>query len=127
VYAPVGTQSAENIMKVHYLEIVSLDVDAVCKAYGATHNVTFGEADPLLGGARTCTLPDGSIIGVRAPLRDTENPVVRPYWLVEGIEEAVTTVEAQGAEIAVPPMEIPGRGKFAIYLLGSNEHGLWQL
>jgi predicted enzyme related to lactoylglutathione lyase len=53
--------------------------------------------------------------------------VVRPYWLVEGIEEAVTTVEAQGAEIAVPPMEIPGRGKFAIYLLGSNEHGLWQL
>ncbi|HZI88410.1 MAG TPA: hypothetical protein VFD48_16375 [Pyrinomonadaceae bacterium] len=114
-------------MKVHYLEIVSLDVDAICKAYEATHNVTFGEADALLGGARTCTLPDGSIIGVRAPLRDNENPVVRPYWLVEDLEKSVATVEAQGAEIAVPPMEIPGKGKFAIYLLGSNDHGLWQL
>jgi len=27
----------------------------------------------------------------------------------------------------MPPMEMPGRGKFAIYLLGGNDHGLWQL
>ncbi len=114
-------------MKVHYLEIVSLNVDAVCKAYEAAHNVNFGEADALLGGARTCTLSDGCIIGVRSPLRDTENPVVRPYWLVKDIEIAVANVEAQGATIAVPPLEIPGKGRFAIYLLGSNDHGLWQL
>jgi hypothetical protein len=24
-------------------------------------------------------------------------------------------------------MEIPGRGWFAIYLLGGNDHGLWQV
>jgi predicted enzyme related to lactoylglutathione lyase len=114
-------------VKVHYLEIVSHDVDAVCNAYEVIYSVRFSEPDALLGGARTCTLPDGSIVGVRGPLRGNEEPVVRPYWLVENIEQAIAKVEAQGAEIAVPPMEIPGKGKFAIYLVGSNDHGLWQL
>jgi hypothetical protein len=31
-----------------------------------------------------------------------------------------------GAEIAHPPMEIPGHGKFAIYVQGGVHHGLWQ-
>jgi len=114
-------------MKVHYLEIVSHDVDAVCKTYELAHNVSFSEPDALLGGARTCALPDGSIIGIRGPLRDSEEPVVRPYWLVENIEQAVAKIEAEGATIALPPMEIPGKGTFAIYILGANEHGLWQL
>jgi uncharacterized protein len=114
-------------MKVHYLEIVSDDVDAVCKAYEVAHAVSFSEPDEFLGGARTCTLVDGSIVGVRGPLRDSEVPVVRPYWLVDDIEHAVAKVEAEGGEIAVPPMEIPGKGKFAIYVLGSNDHGIWQL
>ena len=114
-------------MKVHYLEIVSPDVDAVCAEYEAVHNVQFGEVEELLGGARTCNLADGSIIGVRAPLRDTENPVVRPYWLVEDIEKAMSIVEAQGAEIAVPPLEIHRKGTFAIYIKGGIENGLWQL
>lgn len=114
-------------MKVHYLEIVSHDVDAVCRAYEITYSVSFSEQDELLGGARTCVLADGSIVGIRGPLSDTEEPVVRPYWLVEDIEQAVANIEAEGAKIALPPMEIPGKGKFAIYILGSNDHGLWQL
>jgi len=114
-------------MKVHYLEIVSHDVNAVCKAYEVTHSVSFSKPDALLGGARTCTLPDGSIVGIRQPLRETEEPVVRPYWLVDDIEKAVANIEAEGAQIAMPPMEIPGKGKFAIYILGTNDHGLWQL
>lgn len=114
-------------MKVHYLEIVTPDVDAICATYEAAHNVKFGQPDEFLGGARTCTLTDGSIVGVRGPLRETEEPVVRPYWLVEDIEKAVSAVQAQGAEIAVPPMEIPGKGTFAIYINGAIDHGLWQL
>jgi len=114
-------------MKVHYLEIVSHDVNAVCRAYEIAHAVSFGEPDELLGGARTCELPDGSIVGIRGPLRDSEEPVVRPYWLVDDIERAVANIEAAGAEIAVPPLDIRGKGKFAIYVLGSNDHGLWQL
>ncbi|MFT6600089.1 MAG: putative enzyme related to lactoylglutathione lyase [Alloalcanivorax sp.] len=114
-------------MKVHYLEIVSKDVDGTCTAYEAAQSVKFGEPDEMLGGARTCTLGDGSIVGVRKPLRSTEEPVVRAYWLVDDIEQAVANVEAQGAEIAMPPMEIPGKGRFAIYILGGNDHGFWQL
>jgi len=114
-------------MKVHYLEIVSEEVDAVCKAYEAAHGVRFGDPDELLGGARTCTLADGSIVGVRGSLRTTEAPVVRPYWLVEDIDQAITNVEAVGAEVAMPPMEISGKGWFAIYILGGNDHGFWQL
>ncbi|HEY0670976.1 MAG TPA: hypothetical protein VGD27_01855 [Longimicrobiales bacterium] len=29
--------------------------------------------------------------------------------------------------VAHEPLEIPGRGTFAIYLQGGNDHGLWQL
>ena len=114
-------------MKVHYLEIVTPNVNEVCAAYEAAHQVQFDSAEELLGGARTCQLSDDSIVGVREPLRDTEAPVVRPYWLVEDIEKAVKLVKEQGGEIAVPPLEIPGKGTFAIYLLGGIDHGFWQL
>ena len=114
-------------MKVHYLEIVASDVDAVCAAYAAAHGVTFGSVDPLLGGARTATLPNGGSIGVRGPLRDTEEPVVRPYWLVDDIEAALAAATKQGAFVAHAPLEIPGKGTFAIYIQGDVDHGLWQL
>jgi len=114
-------------MKVHYLEIVASDVDAVCAAYEAAHGIKFGSADPLLGGARTAPLPDGGSIGVRGPLRDTEELVVRPYWLVDDIEAALAAASKEGALVAHPPLEIPGKGTFAIYIQGDVHHGLWQL
>jgi uncharacterized protein len=114
-------------MKVHYLEIVASDVDAVCAAYEAAHGIKFGSADPLLGDARTAPLPDGGSIGVRGPLRDTEEPIVRPYWLVDDIEAALDAATKQGAVVAHSPLEIPGKGTFAIYQQGDVDHGLWQL
>jgi uncharacterized protein len=113
-------------MKTQYLEIVT-EVDAVCAAYASAHNVQFGEPDVGLDNARTATLAGGGLVGVRAPLRATEEPVVRPYWLVDDIVAAVAAAVQAGAEVAHPPMEIPGHGTFAIYLLGGNDHGLWQL
>ena len=114
-------------MKIHYLEIVASDIDAVCRSYESAHKVSFTQANNSLGGARTCTLPDGSIVGVRGPLSDTEVPVIRPYWLVDEIEVAVKAIEEQGAEILHPPLEIPGKGTFAIYSIGSIQQGFWQL
>jgi uncharacterized protein len=113
-------------MQIGYLEIVTHDVNAVCSAYAAAHQVRFGDPEIGLGNARTAPLPGGGLLGVRAPLRATENPVVRPYWLVSDIQAAVAVVVKAGGEIAHPPMEIPGHGTFAIYLLGGNDHGLWQ-
>lgn len=114
-------------MKVQYLEIVTREVDAVCAAYASALNVRFGEPDAGLGGARTASLADGGIVGVRAPLRETEDPVVRPYWLVADIHAALAAAVKAGGRIAHPPMEIPGHGTFAIYVQGGNDHGLWQL
>ncbi|MEO7996126.1 MAG: hydroxylase [Gemmatimonadaceae bacterium] len=114
-------------MQVQYLEIVTKDVDAVCAMYTALHQVQFSEPHASLGNARTASLPSGGLVGVRAPLRETEEPVVRPYWLVDDIEAAAAAVAASGGKIAVPPMKIPGFGTIVIYLLGGNDHGLWQM
>lgn len=114
-------------MKVHYLEVVTPNVSEVCSKYEEVHDCHFDFPDDALGGARCCELSDGSIIGVRAPMRDTEEPVVRPYWLTEDIDQAVKQVELSGGEIAHPAMEIPGKGKFAIYIYGGIQQGLWQL
>jgi predicted enzyme related to lactoylglutathione lyase len=113
-------------MQIHYLEIVTKEVDAVCAAYAATNGVKFGEPDAGLGNARTAALPDGGLVGVRAPMHDAEEPVVRPYWLVDDIEAAVATAVKSGGEVAHPPLEIPGRGTFAIYIQGGIQHGLWK-
>jgi predicted enzyme related to lactoylglutathione lyase len=114
------------VMRIHYLEVVTPEVDAVCAAYAAASGLQFGDPDPALGNARTAAMPGGGLVGVRAPLRETEAPVVRPYWLVPDIEAAVAAAAAAGAVIAHPPLEIPGRGTFAIYIQGDVEHGLWQ-
>lgn len=114
-------------MKIQFLEIVSPDVDALCKTYEQLHGVEFGERDADLGNARTAKLPNGGLLGIRAPLRDTEEPIVRPYFLVEDIEASVSKAADSGAEIALPPMELPGHGRCAIFIQGGAEHGLWQL
>jgi len=123
----IRRQPKVRAMQIQYLEIVTKEVDAVCAAYAATNSVQFGKPDAGLGNARTAALVGGGLVGVRAPLRETEEPVVRPYWLVKDIEAAVAAVVEAGGQIAVPPMELPGHGTFAIYLQGGNDHGLWQL
>ena len=114
-------------MQIHYLEIVTEEVDAVCAAYAAANGVQFGGPDTGLGNARTAALPGGGMVGVRAPMHETETPVVRPYWLVDDIEAAVAAVVEAGGEVAHPPMKIPGHGTFAIYIHGGIQHGFWQL
>ena len=133
--SPVISESArsadrnreEKTLKVQYLEIVTPSVGETCEALAKTHGVVFGDPVAALGNARTASLSDGGRIGVRAPMRDTEQPIVRPYVLVDDIEAAVQAAEAAGAMIALPPIELPGEGTFSIYILGGIEHGLWQM
>jgi len=114
-------------MHIHYLEIVTKDVDAVCTTYEKLHGVTFGAGDAGLGNARTAPLPEGGMLGVRAPMHEAEELVVRPYLLVDDIDAAAGAAVESGAEIAHPPMEIPGHGKFAIFIQSGVHHGLWQV
>lgn len=114
-------------MNIHYLEIVTPKVDALCRQYSKIHDVTFSEPDASLGGARTAKLNGGGFIAIRGPMRETETPVIRPYALVENLEEAVAAAADAGAEIAIPSMEIPGHGTIAVVIQGGIECGLWQL
>jgi len=66
-------------MQIHYLEIVTPEIDSACLNYEAVHGIRFGAG------------------------------------------------EESGGEIAHPPLEIAGHGKFAIYIMGGNNHGLWQV
>ncbi|MFK7864017.1 MAG: VOC family protein [Pseudohongiellaceae bacterium] len=113
-------------MQIYYLEVVTPDVDATCQTYSAAHAISFCEGVPELGNAKTAALAGGGMIGVRAPMHESEEPVVRPYYLVADIEAAVKRAVEAGAELAHPPLELPGLGKFAIYIQGGNHHGLWQ-
>lgn len=114
-------------MQIQYLEIVTSNVDSTCATYGRLHGVSFSDPITGLGGARTAHLSGGGLLGVRAPMHHTEEPVVRPYLLVADIEAAVAAAVDAGGEVAHPPTEIPGHGKFAIYIQGGIHHGLWQV
>jgi len=116
----------QRVMEIHYLEIVTKEVDAVCGVYASVNGVKFGEPIAGFGNARTTVLPGGGMLGVRAPMRETEEPVVRPYWLVDDIEDALALAVKAGGEVAHPPLEIPGIGTFAIYIQGGIDHGLWK-
>ncbi|XZE53617.1 hypothetical protein SH139x_005375 [Planctomycetaceae bacterium SH139] len=117
----------EIAMKIQYLEIVTSEPNALCKQYAKVHRITFGEPIEILGNARTATLSDGGQIGIRGPLRETETPVIRPYVLVENLEQAVAAAADEGAEIAIQSMELPGHGTIAVVIQGGIECGLWQL
>lgn len=114
-------------MNVHYLEIVTPDVDGVCAMYAAADGVTFSEPIAELGNARTAELGGGGRIGVRAPMHESETPVTRPYVLVEDIDAATAAAAEAGSEIALPPMELPGHGRCAVLIHGGVHHGLWQV
>ena len=113
-------------MAVHYLEIVSTDVDTLTGLYQRLHGLAFGPPDPDLGQARVAAHADGTLVGIRAPLGAQERPLMRTYLAVDDIRHAVTQAEAAGAEIAYPPTRQGQRGTFAIVIQGDVEHGLWQ-
>lgn len=113
-------------MNVHYLEMVCNDVEAQCAALAQAHGLSFGPAVADLGQARTAKAADGSMIGVRAPLAEHEQPIIRTYWEVDDIEKAIKAAEAAGGLIAYPPTQQGETGTWAIYMLGELQIGLWQ-
>jgi predicted enzyme related to lactoylglutathione lyase len=123
--SPALEANKEKAILVQYLEIVTPDVDATCAALEKLHGVSFGKPEAALGNARTAPLTGGGRIGVRAPLRKTEDPVIRPYVLVDDKEAAVKAAKAAGGEIAMSA-ETPGLCKFAIYFQGGIQYGLWE-
>lgn len=115
------------MMKIYYLEVVTPDVEQLCAAYENSIGASFSTPNHALGGAKTTSLPDGHTLGVRKPMHEAEQPVTRPYYLVDDIVQAVSKAEQNGATVAVPPMDIPGYGQCAIVMFGTIESGFWQV
>ena len=113
-------------MAVHYLEIVSNDVDSLTGFYQRVHGLSFGPPDPDLGQAHVATQWDGALVGIRKPLAAHERPIMRTYLAVEDIQQVVTSAEKSGATVAYPPTRQGTQGIFAIVIQGDVEHGLWQ-
>ena len=113
-------------MAVHYVEIVSHDVDTLTGLYQRMHGLSFGPPDPDLGQARVATQADGTLVGIRQPLAAHEQPIMRTYLAVDDIHHAVTKAEDSGATVAYPPTRQGQRGTFTIVIQGDVEHGLWQ-
>ena len=113
-------------MAVHYLEIVSNDVDTLTGLYQRMHGLSFGPPDPDLGQARVATRVDGTLVGIRKSLAAHEQPVMRSYLAVEDIQQAVKKAEEHGATVAYPPTRQGQRGTFAVVIQGDVQHGLWQ-
>ena len=113
-------------MAVHYLEIVSNDLDTLTALYERMHGLSFGPPDPDLGQARVATQADGTLVGIRQPLAAHEQPIIRSYLAVEDIQQAVKKAEQHGATVAYPPTRQGQRGIFAIMIQGDVQHGLWQ-
>ena len=99
----------------------------MCESYAQSLGVAFSAPIPELGGALTAEMTSGSLLGIRAPMHESEAPVTRPYFLVPDINEAVENAKRTGAEVVLPSMEIPGRGLCAIVFFGPIQQGFWQI
>ena len=113
-------------MVVHYLEIVSNDVDTLIGLFQRMLGLSFGPPDPDLGQARVATGADGTLVGIREPMAAHEQPIMRSYLAVEDMRQAVKQAEEHGAAVAYPPTRQGQRGTFAIVIQGDLQHGLWQ-
>ena len=113
-------------VQLHYMEIVSNDVDTLIGLYESLHGLSFGSPDPDLGQARVATQEDGTLVGIRNPLAAHEQPIMRMYPAVEDIQRAVKKAEEYGATVAYAPTQQGLRGTFGIVIQGDVEHGLWQ-
>jgi predicted enzyme related to lactoylglutathione lyase len=113
-------------MQTHYVEIVSNTVDKQCKVLEQVHGLSFGSEVQDLGRAKVAKTANGIMIGVRAPLAEHEQPIVRIYFAVDDITKAVKEAESSGAVIAYPPTKQGETGTWAIYILDGIQYGLWQ-
>src|SRR5688572_3515837 len=110
---------------IHYLEIVTPAVAAVRELYEQAYGWRF-KLEPALGNAFVAELPNGSLCGIRAPLRDTETPVVRTYLRVANLDQAAQRAQQLGAQLAIDRMELGTHGTIALFVIGGIEQGLWQ-
>ena len=113
-------------MQAHYVEIVSNNVEQQCNALEQVHGLSFGPMVQDLGQGKVAKTANGTMIGVRTPMAEHEQPIIRVYFAVDDITKAVKAAETAGAVVAYPPTKEGKTGTWAIYILEGIQYGLWQ-
>lgn len=113
-------------MQTHYIEIVTNSVEKQCRVLEQVHGLSFGPEVTDLGNARVAETSNGTLVGVRAPMAEHEQPIARNYFAVQDINRAIKEAETAGALIAYPPTKQGETGTWAIYILNEIQYGLWQ-
>jgi hypothetical protein len=112
---------------IHYLELGTPEVEGACRAYEAAMGWAFQSPVPELGQARVAQLTDGSWCGIRAPLFESEAPVMRTYLRVADLDAATQAAAESGATVLLESMDLPGWGRISIVEIGSLQQGFWQV
>jgi predicted enzyme related to lactoylglutathione lyase len=110
---------------VHF-QMPALDRDRMAAFYGAAFGWKTEQLGPEMGNYTVVTTTPSGADGRSATpgainggfyMRPENNPSLGPSVViaVEDIERSITAVEAAGGELAGPPEEIPGVGRFASF------------
>ncbi|MBB4859038.1 putative enzyme related to lactoylglutathione lyase [Novosphingobium chloroacetimidivorans] len=96
--------------RVRWNELSSPDLDASLKFYGEQFGFTFDERMPMGPMGDYCFIGHhGRTLGGIMQRQDPQQPAAwLLYFGVPSIAEAKRTVEAQGGQIVMGPMEVPG-------------------
>ena len=103
-----------------WYELMTKDIDAAAKFYGAVIGWTVGGGDPVATGIdyRHWDIGGETIGGLMEIPQEAAAHGMRPIWLgyvsVPDVDKAILEIKAAGGEIHMPPMDIPGTGRFAM-------------
>ncbi len=99
-------------------ELTTTDPAAAAEFYGQLFGWNVKAPDPAMGGYRVVSVGDVGIAGILAI--PPEAPTMPPHWgcyvTVADTDKTVARIEALGGKVIVPPMDIPGVGRMAVFV-----------
>ncbi len=100
----------------HWLELMSTDIDASLKCYGSVFGWKAQAMDMGEMGTYHVMQVDGvNRAGMMATPPDAQGPSQWvPYVGIEDVDDVTARAEKLGGKVYVPPMDIPGVGRFSM-------------
>ena len=109
-----------------HFEVITNDVDGTKTFYEKAFGWKFQTFGPEFNNYVMGNLPNGTTCGIRTPENAEEKPGMLNYVLVKDVQQAVKDAKSLGAQVIAEPMEIPGMGWMAVYLVHGVPNAVWQ-
>lgn len=110
-----------------HFEVITTDVDGTRKFYEKAFGWKFQTFGPEFGNYVMGELPNGTTCGIRLPeAAQGEQPGILNYVLVKDVKQAVKDAKGLGAKVVAEPMEVPGMGWLAVYLVHGVPNAVWE-